>query len=393
MRIGFSALLTEGGRSGIGQHIINLLGALQEIDRANQYVIFVLAGDRSLEAITAPNFTVVRVPGFFSRPIASILWHWTVLPILVRRWRLDLVHLPSYRRLCPLSPCPVVVTVHDLAVLHEPAKYGKLRHLYVRSVIRRLLKQSTQIIPVSESTRQDVLGFVGFNPERVSVSHNGIDHKRYYPMDREYCRAEVARRYGIHPAFILCVARLEHPGKNLVRLIEAFTRLKSETGLPHQLVLAGARWNGAEAIYQAAEVSGFAKDVVFPGFVPAEDLPLFYNAADLFVLPSLHEGFGIPVVEALACGTPVASSKIAALTEVGGNGVLYFEPLNVLEILETMARLIDDPLLRGRCREQRLERARRFTWEESADKTQAAYRQAAGQEEAIQAHRTVWRAK
>lgn len=374
MRIGISALLTEQGRSGLGQHVINLLGALQEIDQRNQYIIFGLEGDRSLENISAKNFTVVRLPDFLRRPVLSILWHWAVLPILVRRWRLDLLHLPSYRRLSPLSPCPVVVTVHDLAVLRDPTKYGRLRHLYVRDIVRRLLNRSAQVISVSESTRQDILAFVGLNLERITVIHNGIDHKSYYTMERAYCRSEVARRYGIRSPFILCVARLEHPGKNHVRLIEAFTLIKRRTGLPHQLVLAGAPWNGADTIYRTASASGIAEDIVFPGFVPAEDLPLFYNAADLFVLPSFHEGFGIPVLEAMACGTPVACSNTSSLPEVGADAALYFDPHNPDAIGQVIRKLLTDAEIRQALVSKGLERAARFPWKEAARRTAAIYR-------------------
>ena len=132
LRIGFSALLTEGGRSGIGQYIIQLLGSLQENDATNRYVVFALKGDPSLDYLKSERFTVVRVPGIFARPVPSILWHWFVLPILARRWRLELLHLPSTRRPCPLSPCPTVITVHDLAVLRISGKYGPFRHLYFR---------------------------------------------------------------------------------------------------------------------------------------------------------------------------------------------------------------------------------------------------------------------
>lgn len=366
MRIGISALLTEGGRSGIGQYIVNLLGALQEVDQANQYVVFGLAGDRSLEGVTAPNFTVVRVPGLFRRPIPSILWHWVVLPILARRWRLDLLHLPSYRRLCPLSPCPVVVTVHDLAVLRVPAKYGRLRNLYVRVVIRRLLKRSARIVTVSESTRQDVLASVALTADHIAVVYNGIDHKRYHPMDLGHCRAEVTRRYAIRPPFILCVARLEHPGKNLVRLIEAFTYMKVRAGLRHQLILAGAPWSGAEAIDRAARESGAAADIVFPGFVPTEDLPLLYNAADLLVLPSLHEGFGFPVLEAMACGVPVACAATGSLPEVAGARARLFDPYDVQAMAAALREVLTDAAARERARAEGPIWAARFTWDRAA---------------------------
>jgi len=213
LRIGFSALLTEGGRSGIGQYIIQLLGSLQENDATNRYVIFALKGDSSLDHLTSKRFTVVRIPRIFARPIPSILWHWFVLPILARRWRLDLLHLPSTRRPCPLSLCPTIFTVHDLAVLRISGKYGPFRHLYIWSVARGFLRRSAHIIAVSKSTRYDLLAFARLKPNHITVVHQGVDHKRFTFVDREYCQTKVAYQYGIGSPFILCVSRLEHPGK------------------------------------------------------------------------------------------------------------------------------------------------------------------------------------
>jgi len=345
LRIGFSALLTEGGRSGIGQYIIQLLGSLQENDATNRYVIFALKGDPSLDHLTSERFTVVRIPGIFARPVPSILWHWFVLPILARRWRLELLHLPSTRRPCPLSPCPTVITVHDLAVLRISGKYGPFRHLYIWNVARGFLRRSAHIIAVSKSTRYDLLAFARLKPNRLSVVHQGVDHKRFCPLDREYCQAKVTSRYGIRSPFILCVSRLEHPGKNLVRLIEAFAQLKREAVIPHQLVMVGAPWNGAKVIYQAAKSSDFASEIFFPGFISSEDLPLFYNAADVFVLPSLWEGFGFPLLEAMACGVPMACSDRGSLPEVGRESVLYFDPYDPKSIRGAVLSLISPPAL------------------------------------------------
>jgi glycosyltransferase involved in cell wall biosynthesis len=169
--------------------------------------------------------------------------------------------------------------------------------------------------------------------------------------------------------YVLYIARLEHPGKNHVRLLEAFAALKRTTDLPHKLVLVGGRWNGAETILAKVGELGLGDQVVFPGFVPNEAIPALYAAADAFAFPSLFEGFGIPVLEAMASGTPVCAANTSSVPEVVGDAGLLFDPLDVPAMTDCLLRLLQDQPLRQRLIASGIERAAKFTWETAAEAT------------------------
>jgi glycosyltransferase involved in cell wall biosynthesis len=261
---------------------------------------------------------------------------------------------------------PSVGTVHDLSQLHVPQKYDALRMFYIMRVLPRMMRRLTRVISVSESTRRDLESFALVDPARIRVIHNGADLERFSPRDRDAAKSAVAAELGLPRDFLLYIARLEHPGKNHVRLLEAFSALKRETGLPHKLVLVGSRWNGAELIEAKVAELGLGDEVIFPGFVPNETLPDLYAAADVFVFPSLFEGFGIPVLEAMACGTPVCASDVSSIPEVVGEAGLLFDPHEPKAIADAMGRLLTDPSLRTELIERGLDQAKRFTWDDAA---------------------------
>ena len=179
-------------------------------------------------------------------------------------------------------------------------------------------------------------------------------------------RRNSAPASGLPRDFLLYIARLEHPGKNHVRLLEAFAELQGLAHRPYNLVLVGGRWNGAEVIEAKVKELGMEKQVIFPGFVPDETLPLLYAAADLLVFPSLYEGFGIPLLEAMASGTPVCASNISSIPEVVGDAGLLFDPMEPTAIAVAMHRLLEDQVLRDRFIARGLARAKNFTWDRSA---------------------------
>jgi glycosyltransferase involved in cell wall biosynthesis len=230
----------------------------------------------------------------------------------------------------------------------------------------RMMKRLDHIVAVSKATRRDLETHVGIGPECVDVVYNGADLESYQPQDKAEAAKRVRQQLDLNTPYILYTARLEHPGKNHVRLIKAFAQLKNETGTPHQLVLAGSPWYGAEAIYAAVRSFGIEQHVCFPGFVPNEELPSLYAGADLFVFPSLFEGFGIPLLEAMASGTPLCASNVASIPEVVRDAGLLFDPANVDGIQQAMATLLADRKLRTRMVKRGLHQASLFSWDDSA---------------------------
>lgn len=373
MNIGLSTSVIQRGQTGVSQYVFALVSALARHHTRHELTLFVLADDVPLFDFAKESATIVPVSERFRPPVKDILWHQTILPSLVRSHRLDVLHVPSYRRMLWPRPCALVTTIHDLAPFHVAGKYEWKRMLYGRVVARRLAQRQDQIIAVSQNTANDVVGFFKLPVEKVTVIHNGLDHARFLPDSTAAEKEFVRERYNLRQPFFLYVARLEHPGKNHVRLIEAFNRFKAGTGSDWQLVFGGSDWHGAEAIHTAIGQSPFRRDIRCLGFVPDDALPKLYRAASVFVHPSLFEGFGFPPLEAMACGCPVLSSTRGALGEIVGTAAATVDPEDVTALKNQLASLASDPALRATLREAGLARARHFDWERAAAQTVEVY--------------------
>ncbi len=387
MRIGISTSVIQRGKTGVAQYLFALLRAFLPHADEHHFVLFVLQEDLPLFAFAKNKMQVVPVPESFRPPIKNILWHQRALPQLARDLKLDILHVPSYRRMLWPRPCPLVATIHDLAPFRVPKKYSASRMFYGRVVARRLAQRQDAIIAISENTAHDIRQFFDVPLERLHVIHNGLEHSRFFPGSREQALAEMAERHQLHKPFFLYVARLEHPGKNHVRLISAFNQFKSATRSDWQLVFGGSDWHGAEAIHTAAQQSPFASDIRFLGFVRDEDLPNLYRAADAFVYPSLYEGFGMPPVEAMACGCPVICSTNGSLGEVVGNAAAIVDPEDINSIANQLGLLASDENLRARLRQAGFARAKQFDWNRTALETLSLYgRVAQNDEKVLSAH-------
>ena len=342
-------------------------------------MVFELLGARSERGL----YSATGLPGtWFSQligaPLINICWHQTALPHWCRRRDLDVLFLPAAnRRVAFKLPCPSVGTVHDLSSLHVPGKYDRWRDFYIKRLLPPLIRRLTRVISPSESTKRDIIEYAEVPEDRVHVIPNGVDHELYRQQNRATARERVYTAFGIGVPYILYVSRLEHPGKNHIRLIDAFARMKARTGLPHRLVLVGSDWSRANEIHDAARRSDVSCDIVFLGFVPVAQLPDLYNAAELFVFPSLYEGFGMPILESMACGTPVACSNVSSMPEVGGDAAHYFNPMDRDDMARTMQTLLTDRHLHALAAEHGLVHSQRFHWQISASKTLEVLQRAA----------------
>jgi glycosyltransferase involved in cell wall biosynthesis len=377
VRIALSTSVMQRGRSGVGQYVLSLVRALVPTAARHEFTLFVLEEDLPLFNFAAGPMRIEPVSERHRPPMRDILWHQLTLPGLARRGGIDVVHVPSYRRMLWPKPCALVSTIHDLAPFRLPGKYDMARMFYGRVVARRLARRQDEIVAVSTATARDVEAFFGVPTERISVIPNGVDHVRFSPGSKARALGAVCAPRGIAGPFFLYVARLEHPAKNHAGLIEAFNRFKSATGSPWRLVLAGADWHGAAVIRGHVRASPFARDIDLLGFVPAADLPDWYRAADVLVFPSFHEGFGLPAVEAMACGCPVLSSMEGALGETVGAAAGRLEPRDVGQIQAQLTRAAADGAWRGSLRSAGISRALDFDWRVTAAATLGAYARAA----------------
>ena len=376
MKIGLTTSVIQRGKTGVAQYIFALLRAMLPHTNRHEFNLFVLEEDLPLFDFVQGKMNLIPVSERYRPAVKNIGWHQCELPGLAGKMGLDVLHIPSYRRMLWHAPCPLVATIHDLAPFHIRGKYDWKRMIYGRVIVKRLARRQDEIIAVSENTARDLDTFFQIPRDRVNVVWNGIDHQRFRPGNAAMAKAEAALRWKLDQPFFLYVSRLEHPGKNHVRLIEAFNRFKAQSKSPWLLALGGSDWHGAEAIHAAAAASPYKDDIRFLGFVDDATLPGLYHATDVFIYPSLFEGFGFPPIEAMACGTPVISSTKGSLREVVSNAALTIEPEDVADITSALTRMSVSDAERQRWRAAGFINAKRFDWNVNATETLAVYERA-----------------
>lgn len=375
MKIGFSTFVLQGGRSGVSTYIRDLLRFLQLEDADNEYALLMARSEADLVPLTNRNFSKRISPSFTRSPLVNLAWHNTVLHRLGKQF--DLIHIPSARRIPVVKRARVVATVHDLAAFSVHAKYDRARMYFNRSMVPAMIRKADHIIAVSQFTKNDIVRYAGVPEEKISVVYSGINHDLFRPIPKNEARDRLQMQHGMENPFFVYVSRLEHPAKNHVRLIEAFERFKLENDSAHQLVFAGSDWSGAETIRARAAESPVREDILFLGFVPAKSLPLLYSGCDLMVFPSLFEGFGFPIIEAMACGASVLCSNGSSMGELAGHLIPTFDPLDPNAIFECMETAVS----RGWDAEQRargMEYALKFDWRTTARSVMEIYRSVAG---------------
>ena len=377
MRVGVTTFGADGGKSGISQYLINLMQSFASDARDVEFEVSAYADECDIFIPHAQNMSSHIIDGNRRGTMASVLWHQTGLPRLCRQHKYDILFLPAANRRLPAAhPCPTVGTVHDFSILHLREKYDASHLFYITKVLPKLVRRLTRVIAVSESAKRDIVHFAQVPPDRITVIPNAVNHRMFAPGDDAEALRRLQERLPIRAPYVLYVSRLEHPGKNHVGLIEAFGRLKERTKIPHQLVLAGTDWDRADEVHRAAEALRCRDDILFTGFVEQRDVPNLYRAAELMVFPSLAEGFGMPILEAMASGTPVACSNISSMPEVAGGAAALFDPMDSDSIAESIERILSDPTTHSRLRELGIARAAQFTWKQAAASHMEVFRSA-----------------
>ena len=376
LRVGVAAFGTDGSRSGIGSYLRQWLQALDE--SAANVDVDVLAPRSELSELVAETHGCDRLAMSEAHrsPGRSMAWHQVGLPLSSRRRGWDVAFLPAAnRRLAAWMPCPTVGTVHDMSMARVKNKYDRTHAFYFNTILPGLIRRLSRVITVSECSKRDIVELAQVDPSRIHVISHGVDARRFHPNDDEASRA-IRKGLGLLAPYLLYVARIEHPGKNHVALIRAFDRVKTTLGAPHQLVLAGAPWNGADEVYAEAARARHAKDIVFTGFTDDQSVPALYRGAEAYVFPSLYEGFGMPLLEAMASGVPIACSRTSSLPEVAGEAAEYFEPSDQETIESSLEILISNPARRSELIDRGLRRAASFSWRASVDQTLAVFHRA-----------------
>lgn len=374
MRIAVNAHLLAHTRSfrraGVSHYIEQVLLHLAQIDRANHYTVYTTRGlDQAALGLPA-NFVVKpsRLPTI--NPRVRIPWEQGIAPLLLRGTT-DLYH--GCLNVAPLlSPVPTVITIHDLAFIRFPQTFRAYNRIYLDLATRLSARRASRILAVSEHTKREVVGLLGIPPERVIVTPNAA--RSHFRPSAPAAIEQLRARHGLPERFVLYVGTLE-PRKNLTTLLEAFALVsRSVPDVP--LLIGGGKGWMYEPIFARLEQLNLRDRVKFAGYLPEEELPLWYAAATVFVFPSIYEGFGMPPLEAMACGTPVITSNTSSLPEVVGDAGLMVAPTDTIGLAEAIRRVLVDADLRTELRQRGLARARRFSWADTAAKTLVAYREA-----------------
>lgn len=365
----------KGEAAGVGHYTYQLVRHLSEHAPKDAEFVFFFdekVADAKLEKFKKEGIEAKFFPFIQYKTFLPLAYSHFLVTAFLRRENLDLLHSPIPH--LPLSyNNPAVVTVHDLAIYKYPKLFPSGQQVSTKVVVPRTLKKAKKIVAVSQATKNDIIELFDIPEDKIEVIYNGLD-KRFFERASEKEIEEIKARYNIKKRYILFIGTLE-PRKNIERLVEAFNRVRAKK-TDWQLVVAGREGWSAEKIYEKAMSSPYRKDIIFTGYIAADDVNPLLSGAEIFVSPSIYEGFGMPVTEALAQGLPVITSKYGSLPEVAGKAAILIDPYEVTDIAGAINLLIEDKKFRDEIREIGFKQAQKYSWEKCARDTLKVYQQA-----------------
>ncbi len=367
LRVGINARYIQRKVTGIEKYILQCLSLLSKIDSKNKYVLF-FSNNFLPKLNLKPNFSrfITKFPT--KSAFARIIWEQFWLSREIRKEKINLFHGTSF--VLPLfKPCRYLLTIYDLSYLYYPESYTFLNRLYYRLFLKHSVKMANRIIAISTAAKNEIVKEFGVSEKKIDIIYPAFDDD-FAVMNKIVAKDFLSKNYHISEPFFLFVGSLI-PRKNLVRIILAFNKIKDQS--KHKLVVIGKKGWLYEEIFDTVKKLNLQSKVIFTNYVPEDDLPYFYNAATSLVFASLHEGFGIPILEAMACGCPVITSNKSSMPEVAGDSAILVDPLNIDDISAAMNKIISDEKLRIELIKKGLERVKLFSWEKSAQQLLDVY--------------------
>jgi glycosyltransferase involved in cell wall biosynthesis len=370
-RVLVDATSVPADRGGVGRYVDGLLGALGHRSDLDLVVVCQRTDTERYERIL-PKAQVLAAPAAVNHRPARLAWEQTGLPLLAQQVGAKVLHSPFYT--CPLrASCPVTVTVHDATFFTEPEHYDKSRRTFFRSAIKTSLRRASRVIVPSKATRDELIRLLDADPTRIDVAYHGVDPAAFHAPTPEE-KARVRARLGLGDTSYVAFLGAKEPRKNVPNLIRGWAAAVADRPSPPALVIAGGQGHDDEIDQSVASVAPHLR-LLRPGYLRFADLPGYLGGALVAAYPSYGEGFGLPILEAMACGAPVLTTPRLSLPEVGGDAVAYTGP-DPDEIARELGALLDDEPRRMALAKAGLARAKEFTWESSAEVHLAAWARA-----------------
>lgn len=355
------------GWTGIGRYLRNLLREIFVLDEINNYVIYLKKEDQHLLPPLSPRVSLK----FVDIPHYSLAEQWKLFRELHRE-KFDLVHFPHFN--VPIMyRLPYVVTIHDITLHFFPGQKmtGIIDRLGYNATMRAACKHAAQIIAVSKNTKKDIENIIGIDPEKIHVIYESVEFDRYHTKIDKHKIDTLKKDLGIQRPYLLYTGVWRNH-KNILGLLKAFRKVR-DAGIDYDLVITGRPDPHYPEVPEEIAKLNIADSVRLPGLVPEEDLPVLYAGASLFVYPSFYEGFGLPPLEAMACGTPVVSSNTSAMPEILGDAVEYFDPYDTDMMARTIVRVLRSEALQVELRRRGLDRVHQYNWRSMAVETLGVY--------------------
>ncbi len=372
MRIAIDIRTINKPKSGVGYYVTNLIREFQGLDGKNDYCLISNNGDFEEEFGENPKFSHYKTKISNENHLVGDLWENTILPWNLQKLGVEIFHGPAFMIPLIKGKLKTVATIHDIVSYVMPETIPMKYAWYMRHLIKAVANKSDRIISDSESNKDDLMKWLNVPEKKIAVVPLAVSDRFAPPANREQVKTDVMKRYGIRENFMLFVGNLE-PRKNLIRLMRAFEKARGKLGSGYQLVICGKRGWLYKEILETFEQVNESGSVILTDYVSEVELLELYQSADMFVFPTLYEGFGLPVLEAMACGAPVITSDVSSLPEIAGAAALTVNPNDTDQIANAIIRLAGSTELRGELREKGIKRAALYSWAKTARATQEVY--------------------
>lgn len=369
MKIGIDGRASKWYRgTGIGTYTYQLINNFNLLDEKNSYLLF-MPNSNNIDIKFKNNFTTQKI----SKNVENNFWDQVNIPNILTNKYIDIYHVPQNGVGLPKNKkCSLVITLHDVIPYKMPETVSDNYLRIFHEEIPKIVDLCDGIITVSNYSKEDIKKTFNIRSEKIFVTHLAGEDI-YKPLDRKLCKNLISNKYKLSDDFILYVGGFS-PRKNIIGLINAFSILRTKYKKPIKLIIAGKQGKSYDLYKDRVEELSLKSNVIFPGFIPLEDLPYFYNACEVFVYPSFYEGFGLPPIEAMSCGAPVITSNITSIPEVVNNSALLIDPYNSHSIANAMQEILENPTLKHLLKKKGYTRSLNFNWQKTALKTLKIYK-------------------